>query len=91
MALIDRLPFRDALMHELTTLDREESGRRGWNPYALGHYLRAADDVAEAIAAGATPAAAFADAFTACRGMHKVARALRLPLGVDAGHWVVTK
>ena len=86
--LVDRLPFDRALVHELTTLDREESTRKGWNPYALAHYLRAAEDVAVAVAAGVDRESAFADAFTPCRGMHKVAQRLGLRLDVQRGAWV---
>lgn len=87
--LADHLPFNRALAHELTTLDREESTKRGWNPYALGQYLAAGDDVAAAVAGGASKESAFADGFTACRGMHKVARRLGLRLEVQGGRWIL--
>lgn len=89
MALIDVLPAMDALVHELTTQDRRESTQRGYNRYALGITMNAVEDVVKpAVAAGATLAEAFADAFNPTRGMHSVARRLRLPLGVERGRWV---
>lgn len=49
MSLAEKMGALAALPHELTTLDREESTRRGWNPYALGQYLRATADSAAAV------------------------------------------
>lgn len=83
------MEFRERLIHELTVADRGEAGKAGWNPYALGHYFRAADDVITGIGNGATPEAAFADAFNATRTMHRVARALGLKLNVVRGEWEV--
>lgn len=68
------------LVSELTTQDRRESNRRGYNPYALGIVLNAAADV--------VTAEDFAEAFNATRGMHRVAKALALPLDVERGQWV---
>ena len=89
MSLVDRLPFGAALAHELTRMDRADSSRRGWNPYALGQYLQAAERVAQDIAAGATRERAFADAFCPTRGIHGVARRLGLALDVERGEWIV--
>ncbi len=88
MALVDKMAFGDALAHELTTQDRRESTTRGYNPHALGIVLGAAQDVVDAVAKGASPIDAFADAFCATRGMHSVARRLGLALDVKAGRWV---
>lgn len=88
MALVDRMGALDALAHELTTQDRAEAGKRGYNPYALGIVLGAAQDVRDAVARGVPLADAFADAFNPTRGMHAVARRLGLPLDVQRGQWV---
>lgn len=48
----------------LTTYDRRQSGRRGWNPYALPQYLARADEIAADIEAGASPRAAILAGFT---------------------------
>jgi hypothetical protein len=71
--------FHFRLIHELTALDNRESKKKGWNPWALGLYFQAAEDV--------TDARSFADAFTPSRGMHRVARNLGLDLDVDRGNW----
>ena len=68
------------LVSELTTQDRRESGRKDYNPYALAIVLNAAADV--------ETHEDFANAFNPTRGMHRVARALKLPLDVERGQWV---
>lgn len=73
------MTFHDRLISELTQLDQRESKKAGHNPYALGMYFEAAEDV--------TDAQSFADAFTPTRGMHRIARNLGLPLNVDRGQW----
>lgn len=74
------MTFHDRLIHELTTLDRRESRRPGYNPYALAIYFRAAE--------GVTDADSFRRAFLPTRGMHTVARRLGLGLDVERGCWV---
>lgn len=74
------MTFHDKLIHELTALDQREAKRSGHNPYAIAHYFRAAEGVVDA--------QSFADAFIPTKGMHRVARNLRLPLDVQAGRWV---
>ena len=69
------------LIHELTALDRRESTKRGYNPYALPQYFQAANDV--------TDARTFAQAFNATRGMHRVARNMGWSLEVERGRWVL--
>lgn len=46
------------LVHALTQHDIRQSSRKCHNPYALAHYLRLADDIAEAIDKGEAPRAA---------------------------------
>ena len=88
MALADHMGALDALPHELTTLDRHESKRRGWNPYALGHYLGAAEQVRADVLAGDSLTDAFCRHFTPTRGMHSVAKRLGLPVDVRNCDWV---
>lgn len=76
------------LVNEITTQDRKDSTRRGYNRYALGIMLGSAQDCTEAIAAGETPEAAFASHFTPTRGNHAIARRLGLKLDVQYGRWV---
>ncbi len=47
------LHFR--IVNAVTTFDRKQARKRGYNPHALGHYIRAAHQVDEAIAAGIAP------------------------------------
>jgi hypothetical protein len=68
------------LVSELTTQDRRESTQKGYNPYALGIVLNAAADI--------KTVDDFCEAFNATRGMHRVAKALGLPLDVEKGRWV---
>ena len=74
------MDFHTKLICELTELDRRESKCKGYNIYALAHYLRAAE--------GVTDAESFARAFNPTRGMHRVARNMGLNLDVDRGEWV---
>lgn len=41
------------LVHSLTRYDRQQETRRGYNPYALGHYLARVDLVLSELANGA--------------------------------------
>jgi hypothetical protein len=50
--------IQQRLVCALTTFDRQQSTRRGHNPYALGQYLERVDAVMADIEAGATPRAA---------------------------------
>ena len=83
------MDFRTKLISELTQLDAREARRDPRpNPYRLGIYMNAAQDVIDSIADGATMEDAFADVFTPSRGMHTVARRLGLRLDVERGNWV---
>lgn len=75
------MSFHDKLIHELTAMDRRDSAKKGYNPYALAIMFNAAKDV--------TDAKSFADAFNATRGLHRVARNLNLPLEVKNGRWLL--
>jgi len=46
------------LDHYLTQWDIKQSTKRGYNPFALGIYLRQAERIAEAVNQGATISAA---------------------------------
>lgn len=74
------MDFHLKLVRELVALDRRESAKRGYNHYALALYIQAAEDV--------TDAQSFTDAFTPSRGMHTVAKKLKLGLDVQHGQWV---
>jgi hypothetical protein len=74
------MDFHSKLIHELIVMDRRDSTRRGYNPYALPQYLAAAVPV--------TDAASFATAFVPTRGMHGIAKRLGLPLDVERGRWI---
>ena len=69
------------LVAELIALDKKESTKKGYNPFAIGLYLEAAQDV--------TDAESFADNFTATRGMHKVAKNMGYALDVERGNWII--
>lgn len=43
------------ILHAFTAYDRKQQGKRGYNPYALGHYCKALESVDEAIASGQSP------------------------------------
>jgi hypothetical protein len=86
--LLHRGLFYDALIHELTAADTKASRSKGYNPYALGQLLQAADTVRAEMAAGKDASAAFADAFTATRVNHGIAKRLGLTLDVVRGEWV---
>lgn len=85
----------DALVSELVRLDiREEASERKRgnrvNVYRIAHYLRAADNVRTSVEHGSSPSFAFASAFCATRGMHRIARNLGLALDVKRGEWIET-
>lgn len=74
------MSLHDRLIHELIALDRRDSRRPGFNPYALPQMLAAADGVCDA--------ETFAAAFNPTRGLHGIARRLGLELDVKRGRWV---
>jgi hypothetical protein len=80
---------RDALGSAITAQDTKDSGKRGFNPYALPQMLAAADRVEEAVKGGLDPSRAFAAEFNPTRGNHGIARKLGLHLTVERGQWVV--
>ena len=91
MTTDDIAAFRARLGALLVRLDAQESAReRTPNIYRIGHYLRAADDVATALHAGKTPEQAFAQSFVATRGMHGIAKKLGLELDVERGDWIAS-
>lgn len=76
------MSLHDRLIHELTQLDIKNSKRKGYNPFALGIYFGAAEDVVDA--------KTFTDAFTPTRGTHAIARKIFGNLDVARGEWVFT-
>lgn len=70
------------LISELTAMDRKQMKRKGYNPYALAQYFKAAE--------GVTDAKSFAAAFTPTRAMHGVAKRLGFALDVEHGEWKLT-
>jgi hypothetical protein len=52
------------LSHVLTTYDRKQSTKRGFNPYALAQYFMALDTCAEMVAEGKTWPQAISAVFT---------------------------
>ncbi len=73
---------RVRLVNILTDYDRRQSSKRGYNRYALGHYLRGVSEVAEAMQAGKPLAEALKAAFCGSLLRH-VAR----KLGVDPAQY----
>lgn len=57
------LSWEQRLAHAVTAYDRKQSTRPHYNANALGIYLGRAEDVAAAIAAGASPRDAICDGF----------------------------
>lgn len=76
------------LVNEITTQDRRDSVRKGYNRYALGIMLGAAQECTAEIEAGKRPEDAFAEHFTPTRGNHGIARRLGLKLDVQRGQWI---
>lgn len=52
---------RHKLTHAVTEYDRKQSTRRGYNPYALSHYLGAVQQIETDVDAGADLRAAILD------------------------------
>lgn len=72
--------FHTRLVMALTSQDRKESKRKGYNIYALAQYFIAAEDV--------TDAKSFSEAFTPTSGMHQVAKTMGFDLDVERGRWI---
>lgn len=53
----------DKLIHALTDYDRKQSTKRGYNMYALSHYMEAVHNIDADLAAGADLRAALCAAF----------------------------
>ena len=51
------------LRHLVTYFDRKEEGKRGYNHYALGHYLARVDDIEADLARGVSLHRAMYDNF----------------------------
>ena len=47
--------IRTRIIHALTQYDREQSRRKGYNPHALAHYCRAAQDIERSLIVAARP------------------------------------
>ena len=75
--------FGVRLAAAVTAQCRRASGKRGYNPHALGLMLGAAHECEAAVVAGADPARAFAEHFTPTRENHAMARKLELTLDVQ--------
>lgn len=52
------------LVNAVTTYDRKQTGKRGFNPYALPQYLERAEEICADVAAGASVKAAICAGFT---------------------------
>lgn len=58
------MTIKDKLVFALTTFDRKQSARKGWNPYALGQYFARIDEVCQEIDNGKTPRQALLAGFS---------------------------
>ena len=58
------MPLRSQLVHAVTEYDRKQEGKRGYNRYAIGHYLRAVDGVMEEVGKGYSVRSAISNNFT---------------------------
>ena len=82
--------FKSKLVSQLIQSDDRQSKRpESYNRYALGMYLRAADECAELVDNGTAPEKAFSDIFNPTREMHRVAKCLGLSLDVQKGQWIL--
>jgi hypothetical protein len=54
---------RHQLLHAVTEHDRKQSTRKGYNRYALAHYLAAVENVCNAVNCGSTRRDALVDNF----------------------------
>lgn len=82
--------FRNKLVHEITAVDRKNSTKKGYNPYALGIMFGAVDSMFEEIANGQSYESAFQEHFTPTRDNHGIAKRLGLNLDVQRGQWIRT-
>ena len=77
---------RTKLINLITEADRKAANKPGYNPYALAHMFKAADEaIAECTSYGSDRA--FARNFTPTRTNHGIARKLGLNLDVQRGRW----
>lgn len=56
-------PLHFKLVHTLTEYDRKQSGKRGYNPYALAHYLGAVQRFDELVKEGKPTRQALCECF----------------------------
>lgn len=79
------------LISQLTQEDTRMAAREGArvNIHRIALYFEAAGRVRDRVAAGETPACAFAAEFTPCREMHRIAKRLDLGLTVERGQWIL--
>jgi hypothetical protein len=70
--------LRTAMIAALTTYDRKQATKRGYNRYALGQYFARADEVLADIEAGADVRAAVVNGFSG-RIAAAVLKELKLP------------
>ncbi len=74
---------RDALIHALTRYDAKQSGKRGYNPNALGIYFARVDDICADITNGASVRAAIVAGMVG-RLQDVALRAVGEPIGTNA-------
>jgi hypothetical protein len=58
------MPLRSRLVNAVTEYDRKQEGKRGYNRYAIGHYLGAVDRVMEEVGKGYSVRSAINNNFT---------------------------
>lgn len=77
------MDIRSKLAHAVTEYDRKQSTKRGYNIYALSHYLGRVAEIEADINAGADPAAAIKAAFSG-RLLDACLKAIGAPRATDA-------
>ena len=70
---------RARIVNAFTEYDRKQKGKKGYNPYALGHYCMALDNVAEYMQDGYTLRQAIIKSYLG-RLCDSILRALDLPV-----------
>jgi hypothetical protein len=81
------------LANAVTTFDRKQSTKRGYNRYALGQYLQRVDEIVADVAAGATPRQAVMVAFSgrlrdaALRGIGEPKATAEEDAAAERGAW----
>lgn len=75
--------LHDTLIHTVTSYDRKQSTKKGYNHYALGIYFQRIEEICADVAAGADVRKAVTAGFTG-RLVDTCLRALNLPITTDA-------